>query len=114
MDRPSPSEYLDFLSSSWSDTVFFEFTRAGTVVAVAVTDVLPDALSAVYTFYDPELTSEGLGTYAILWQIGEAARRGLRWCYLGYWIDESAKMRYKSDFRPQERFVGGVWRPVAA
>ena len=78
-------------------------------LGVAVTDVLPNGLSAVYTFYDPEEERRSLGRYAILWQIGEAARLGLKAVYLGYWIKNCRKMNYKTEYRPIELLVNQRW-----
>jgi len=107
----SENQYLEFLTSPWADTRFYEMrTPAGELLAVAVVDRLAHALSAIYTFYDPGLPQRSLGSFAILWQIGEAARLGLSWVYLGYWIAESPKMRYKMQYRPLEAFQDGVWQ----
>ena len=110
MDNPTRRQYREFLLSSWSSTVLYEFRLDGLLVAVAATDRLTEGLSAVYTFFDPDCSARGLGTYSILWQIEECRRLGLQWLYLGYWIAESPKMLYKRDFRPQERFIDGSWR----
>ncbi len=110
MDNPSEEQYQEFLSCSWGNTVFFEFRLEDRLAAVAVSDVLDDGLSAVYTFFDPALSKRSLGAYGILWQIEEARRLNLDWLYLGYWIETSAKMRYKGDYRPQQRLVDGRWR----
>lgn len=110
MDDPDPQRYTGFLTSAWSDTGFYEFRHADRLLAVAVVDHLEDAFSAVYTYYDPDLPARGLGTYAILWQIQEACRTGREWLYLGYWIAECAKMRYKNQFRPFETYRDGLWR----
>lgn len=111
MADPDAATYLRFLVSRHSATTFHEFRIAGTLVGVAVVDVLPDGLSAVYTFYDPSLTGRGLGTYAILWQIAETHRRGLPFLYLGYWVKDSAKMAYKTRFQPLEAYRNGRWSP---
>lgn len=112
MDQHTPADYDTFLTSRWSNTVSVEFRLARQLASVAVMDELDDALSAVYTYYDPELARRSLGTYAILWQIEEARRRGLRWLYLGYWIAASRKMAYKDRFRPFERFGSDGWQAV--
>lgn len=104
------NQYMEFLTSYWSETRFIEFRQAQQLVAVAVTDYLNDALSAVYTFFDPELTERSLGTYAILYQLTLAAERSLRWLYLGYWIEDCKNMRYKSAFQPCETFQDGRWQ----
>lgn len=110
MDNPSEEQYREFLSCTWGNTIFFEFRYDEQLVAVAVTDLLNDGMSAVYTFFDPRLSRRSLGSYAILWQIEEARRRGLDWLYLGYWIENSPKMQYKGDYRPQQRLIDGRWR----
>ena len=112
MDDPSPWQYREFLISSWCDTFFFEYSLDGAVVAVSVIDRLADALSCVYTFFDPAEGRRSLGTYAILHATDIAHRNGLEWLYLGYYIADSPKMRYKAAFRPQERLTDGRWTPV--
>lgn len=109
MDTDDPGQYLEFLTCSWSDTVFYEFRAGQRLLAVAVTDQVPGALSAVYTFFDPEEAARSLGSYAILWQVAEARRLGLGWVYLGYWIEECRKMSYKGRIRPLQMFRHGQW-----
>ncbi|HEY8553319.1 MAG TPA: arginyltransferase [Burkholderiales bacterium] len=109
MDDPDPQKYMNFLTGRRVETVFYEMREHGTLLGVAVVDRLNDGLSAVYTFYDPDRTTRGLGTFAILWQVEEARRLGLPWVYLGYWIAESPKMAYKTRFRPIEAYRGGQW-----
>jgi arginine-tRNA-protein transferase len=85
------------------------FYLGNDLVAVAVTDVLDDGLSAIYTFYDPEFSRRGLGVYGILWQISEAKSRNLPYIYLGYWIRDCQKMSYKTDYRPIELLINSRW-----
>lgn len=72
------------------------------LVAVALTDVMADGLSMVYSFYDPDLAHRSLGTFLILDHIGQVCSAGLDYVYLGYWVSESPKMAYKRDYRPLE------------
>lgn len=109
MDNPRPRDYMEFLGSPWCESLAYEFRAANRLVAVAVADVLVNGLSAIYTFFDPDCPKRGLGTYAILWQIAEAHRLGLDWLYLGYWIQDSPRMRYKRDYQPQEHLRDGRW-----
>jgi len=102
--------YFEFLVAPWGGETRFLELRLGTrLMAVAVTDRLPDGLSAVYTFFDPELSKRAPGVYAILCQIEEARRLGLAHLYLGYWIRECPKMSYKDRFRPLEARIGERW-----
>lgn len=70
------------------------------LIAVALTDVMPDGLSMVYSFYDPDLAHRSLGTYLILDHIAQVRSAGLHYVYLGYWVKDSPKMAYKAQFRP--------------
>jgi len=79
-------------------------------LAVALVDVLDGGVSAVYTFYTPDLPQRGLGIFAILSQIEWTRKLGLPYLYLGYWVANSPKMDYKKRFRPLEGFVAGDWR----
>lgn len=109
MNDTDPEKYLGFLMSRQVDSVFFELRAAGQLLGLAVADLLPDGLSAVYTFFEPGLPERGLGVYAVLWEIEEAKRRGLDYLYLGYWIEESPKMSYKTRYRPIEGIRNGRW-----
>lgn len=91
------------------------------LLAVALVDLLPAALSAVYCFYEPDQRHRGLGVYAILQQIALARRRGIPYVYLGYWVAENASMRYKADYRPHQVLRGRpradrrpTWQPGEA
>jgi len=109
MAESSAEDYIHFLACNWAETGFCEFRLGERLLAVAVTDGLADGLSAVYTFFDPDLPSRSLGSYAILWQVAEARRRGLDWLYLGFWISDCRKMSYKNSFCPLEALVGEDW-----
>lgn len=112
MDDHGESEFEQFLVGSWSDGRFMELReRDGhRLLAVAVTDLVEGALSAVYTFYDPDQAVRGLGTLAILQQIEWARRDGRAHLYLGYWIAGHGKMDYKRRYQPLEGFDGRQWR----
>ena len=109
MDDPSHADFDGFLSCSWSPTIFLEFRKDERLLGVAVTDVLPDSLSAVYTFYAPEEAARSLGTFAILTQVEHARQLGLQSVYLGFWLDGHPKMDYKRNYRPLERLDGREW-----
>jgi arginine-tRNA-protein transferase len=109
MFPPSEDQFRSFLLCNWSRTLFLTMYDGPTLVALAVTDQLDDGLSAIYTFFDPALDERSLGVYAVLSQIAECRRRGLPYLYLGYWIRDCAKMRYKTDYRPVELLVNNRW-----
>ena len=109
MALASPEDYLNFVGCSWGTTKFYEFRKGQEVLAVAVIDHLEDALSAVYTFFDPDAARRSLGTFAVLWQIAEARRQNLSWVYLGFWIEDCRKMAYKGSFRPLQALLSSNW-----
>lgn len=112
-DDTSVESYRRFLVDPWGgETRFLELRLDNRLVGVAVTDLLPHGLSAVYTFFDPELAARGPGTFAVLAQIETARRLGLPYLYLGYWIGASRKMSYKDRFRPIETWDGRQWHRV--
>lgn len=108
----SPEQYQSFVNSNWTNPLFVEFHLLDKLVAVAVTDNLTQSLSALYTFFAPELADRSIGKFAILQQISIAADLKKKYLYLGYQIDECKKMNYKADFYPHERFFGNKWRLI--
>ena len=86
----------------------------GKLLAVALTDVLSDGLSMVYSCFDAEESARSLGTYMILDHIARCRRMGLSYVYLGYWVQGSRKMDYKGRFLPQQRLTPDGWKLVEA
>lgn len=113
MHTEDANAYLEFFASTYADTWLYEMREAGALRGVMVVDHLEDSLSAVYTYFDPDLPKRSLGTWAVMWEVAEARRLGLRWLYLGYWIEECQKMAYKGRFQPREALRGGVWHREA-
>jgi leucyl-tRNA---protein transferase len=106
----SPGEMHALTSGSSVETCEIEYRAGGRLVAVGIADVEPEAMSAVYCYFDPGVARRSLGVFNVLWMIDECRRRGLPWLYLGYWIRESPKMRYKADYRPCEVLAAnGTW-----
>lgn len=110
MYPPGYNQYKQFLFADWLNPVFIEFYHAERLIAVAVTDVLADSLSAMYTVYDPEYESRSLGTYAILIQLELTLHMHRTYLYLGYQVDNCRKMNYKSAYLPHERLENKVWK----
>jgi arginine-tRNA-protein transferase len=85
---------------------------SGQLLAVALTDVLSDGLSMVYSFFDSEEAARSLGTFMILDHIARARELALPYVYLGYWVRGSRKMDYKARFLPQQRLTPDGWKRV--
>jgi leucyl-tRNA---protein transferase len=113
-------DFAGMVDASPVRTVIFEYRNRpadapgdeGALQAAALTDVLRDGLSMVYSFYRPELARRSVGAFMVLDHVRLAAELDLPYVYLGYWVKGSAKMGYKSDFSPLEVFDGQAWRPL--
>ncbi len=112
MADSNEEDYINFLASSWCHTLFVEFSIDNKLTAVAVVDLLDNALSAVYTFFEPEFSKYSLGTYAVLWQIQHAKELNLDYIYLGFWIKDCTKMSYKTQYQPLQGFTNGIWENI--
>lgn len=106
----SPDGYRSFLVDACCDAFEIRFLHRGELAGVAVTDRGATALSAVYTYYDPALSSLSLGVFSILTQVELCRAWGLSFMYLGLYIAGSEHMRYKATYLPHERLVDGQWR----
>ncbi|ART83498.1 arginyltransferase [Oceanisphaera profunda] len=105
----SHGQYEGFVLCDWLPPTFIEFRLEKKLVAVAVTDTLSQSMSAMYTFFEPALAHRSLGTFAVLTQLKIAQKTAKQWLYLGYQVDECAKMNYKQHFRPHQRLIAGTW-----
>ena len=116
-------DYAMMVEDSHVETRIIEYRRrgpdthvtgrgTGALLGAALTDVLGDGLSMVYSFFDPDVSARSLGTFMILDHIARARRLGLSYVYLGYWVKGSKKMDYKGRFLPQERLMPEGWLRV--
>ncbi|SMF64084.1 arginyltransferase [Allosphingosinicella indica] len=110
------SDFADMVEQSPVKTYVVEYRepseggRPGRLVGACLTDQQADGLSMIYSFFEPEHEGRsGLGTYIILDHIVRAGRAGLPYVYLGYWVEGSKRMAYKTRFRPMERLGPGGW-----
>ena len=102
-------EYIWGFVRSCFDSFEITYWLAGRLVCLAVCDRGQTSISAVYTFFDPELARESLGTYSILNQIKYCQEMQLQHLYLGYYVEECRHMVYKQRFLPQERLIDNRW-----
>ena len=111
MDPDDREAFHAFLSSSWGRSeILAARDRDGRLLAGGVFDRVPQALSAVYAWFEPAQARRGLGTFMVLTGIERARALGLRYLYLGYWVRGSATMDYKRRFRPLEVLGPEGWR----
>ena len=82
------------------------------LIACTLIDELSDGKSMVYSFFDPELKSRGLGNYMILDLLDKCYDARLPYLYLGYWVANSPKMSYKKLFQPSEILTNRGWHKL--
>lgn len=105
-------QFRDYLGNAWHCTRYLEMRVAGKLIGCAVIDMLENAVSATYTYFDPEHEARSLGTLSVLFQAKMAKAHGLEYVYLGYWIADCDKMQYKQNFKPLEVYQNKSWRPL--
>ncbi|MDH3353780.1 MAG: arginyltransferase [Chromatiales bacterium] len=110
MATDDPQRFAEFFLSPWCETRFIEFRLENRLIAVAVIDLLQQGWSAVYTFFDPDYSNRGPGTFAVLSMIEQCREMGQPYLYLGYLIHQSPKMSYKGNFKPYEIYLDGHWQ----
>ncbi len=108
-------DYVAMVEETPVNTHIVEYHRRGengepgALVACALSDVLRDGLSMVYSFFHPGEDARSLGTYMILDHVHSARMRDLQHVYLGYWVQGSEKMDYKARFKPMEALGREGW-----
>jgi len=102
-------EYTWGFVRSCLDSFEITYRHEGRLVAVAICDIGKLSLSAVYTYYDPSFPKDSIGTYSVLKQVQLCLTRRIEHLYLGYYVEGSPHMVYKSRFRPHERLIEGEW-----
>lgn len=112
LESDDRTQYEDFLLKSNVDSFLVTFHQNSQLRMVSIIDQVPDGLSSVYTFFDPDVIDASYGTFNILWQIKQCQNKRLPYLYLGYWIAENRKMRYKSNFRPLQFFMKDQWQAM--
>ncbi len=104
--------YQAFLVDSCTQSFELRYLLDDELVGVALVDHGDDALSAVYTYYDPAYQKLGIGTFSVMRQVQLCRELGLRYLYLGLYVSGCEAMEYKARYVPHERLIGGAWREI--
>ncbi|XP_063638277.1 arginyl-tRNA--protein transferase 1 isoform X28 [Pan troglodytes] len=91
----------------------------GKIIAVGVIDILPNCVSSVYLYYDPDYSFLSLGVYSALREIAFTRQlhektSQLSYYYMGFYIHSCPKMKYKGQYRPSDLLCPEtyVWVPI--
>ncbi|EZP53514.1 MULTISPECIES: arginyltransferase [Sphingomonas] len=116
-------DYADMIEHSPVNSMIVEYrTRTadgsrGELVGACLTDRQADGLSMIYSFFAADTEGgdgrPGLGNVIIMDHIMRARESGLPYVYLGYWVKGSARMAYKTRYRPLEMLGPNGWRPLS-
>lgn len=101
-DSPAPASLIEHRNES------------GQLTAALLADHVSDGWSAVYSFFEPKIPKQSLGTYIILDLIRRTAAENRPFAYLGYWVSNSPKMAYKGRFSPIEVLQSDGWQRIAS
>ncbi|XP_050298318.1 arginyl-tRNA--protein transferase 1 isoform X2 [Anthonomus grandis grandis] len=104
-DAKSPG-YGSFHQQYWIDDK---------LIAVGVIDILPECVSSVYFFYDPDYRELTLGTYGSLREVQlvqelQTEIPNLKYYYMGFYIHSCPKMRYKGKLSPSDLLCPETYR----
>ncbi len=113
MYPPNREQFSEFLTSAWGVTDYLEFRLDDQLLGVAVTDRLQQGISAIYTYFEPNVPERSLGVFGVLSQITLAKELDLPFVYLGYWIRDCQKMSYKTQYRPLQMLINNHWYTFA-
>ena len=107
------NSYTAMVTASPIETKLIEYSLDGQVIGIIMIDMQDDGLSAVYSFFDPDASDRSLGTFMVLDCASLAYELKMDYVYLGYYVERSRKMRYKSRFTPSEYLINGTWTTVS-
>lgn len=110
-------DFADMVEQTPVNTYVIEYREPsadghpGRLVGACLTDRQGDGLSMIYSFFEVDDPARpGLGNFIIMDHILRAGAAGLPYVYLGYWIQGSTRMGYKTKYRPIERLGPDGWR----
>lgn len=100
----------EFIGITCCDSREFRYYRGDDLVGIAIADVGKEAMSAVYCYFDSDLSDLGIGNFSVLKQIEACRAWGLKYLYLGFYVAGNAHMKYKASYLPHERRIDGEWQ----
>ena len=106
----SEEKYLSFIHSDYCNTALMVRRLGEDVVSVTIVDLLNDGASLLYTFFNPKYSSMSPGIASIIDAISYCQQHGMPYVYLGFWIADSNKMNYKTQFQPLEGYFNDEWK----
>lgn len=105
-NKIEPSEYLkSYVDGKDEYAKEFLYVVDDELIGVALVDILPKAISAIYCYYNHSYSELSIGKFSILTQIKIAKELNIPYIYLGYWIKNHYSMGYKEHYKPYEILI---------
>lgn len=70
------------------------------LIGVDLIDILPNGISSIYFYYDPDYKKYALGKLSMYKQILFAKDADKDWIYMGYYVKDCPSLAYKSHYEP--------------
>jgi arginine-tRNA-protein transferase len=111
-DGETATDYVESFVDNPFPTQEWDYYLGDRLVGVGYVDQLPEALSAIYFYHDPDDRARSLGTFNVLSVLAAARALGVPHLYLGFYVEGCRSLEYKGRFRPNE-VLGpeGAWVP---
>lgn len=107
----TPGEFAEAFIDNPFDNEEWCYFLNDKLVGVGYVDAVPDGLSLIYFFYDPDIRDRSPGTWNVLCGLEAARQRGLPWVYLGYYVEGCQSLEYKARYTPNQVYdwATGEW-----
>ena len=113
MSDMDKNEFISMIETSPIKTKLMEFRdNSKNLIGVLLLDIDNVNLSAVYSFFEPELSKSGIGNYMVAQTLLFGKRNKYKYLYLGYYINEISSMSYKSRFKPGQILNENDWKAL--
>lgn len=109
--RRDPVGYQEWLVDTCAPTTEVRYLLDGRLVAVSLLDLGETSANSAYHYFDPTHGDRSLGVFSVLHEIEHCRALGMRWYYLGLWVEDCGALKYKSGYHPHERLIRGRWVP---
>lgn len=101
--------YNGWFVRSCTKTKEFRYFYEDVLIGISVLDFGEQDISSVYFFFDPDYNHLSLGTYSVLYEIEWMKKHGMRYYYLGLYVESCTHLSYKSRYYPHQRLINGTW-----
>jgi len=96
------SSFVDGANEFGYEVLYFNDDK---LIGVDLIDILPNSVSSIYFYYDPDYEKYSLGKYSMYRQIMYAQANDLSWIQMGYYVEGCQSLEYKASYSPHLRLI---------